>query len=137
MLTAYCLFANPIKFFVYLSVLSAFAVTFYALGGCRPWREWEEFGDNPKPRQGSIPLHPLFPRSSVVRHRPICYTISMCGIAGIYNTNGQPPSELVLRQMAGAFSIAGRTARFHFDGGLGLAQGTCGLSTFQMRRCSR
>jgi len=46
----------------------------------------------------------------------------MCGIAGIYNMDGEPPNPLVLQRMAGAIAHRGPDGeRFHLDGGLGLA----------------
>ena len=46
----------------------------------------------------------------------------MCGIAGIYNTDGEPPNPFVLQRMALAIAHRGPDGeRFHLDGGLGLA----------------
>ncbi len=46
----------------------------------------------------------------------------MCGIAGIYNTDGQPPDLDVLERMARSIAHRGPDReRFHLDGGLGLA----------------
>jgi asparagine synthase (glutamine-hydrolysing) len=46
----------------------------------------------------------------------------MCGIAGIYNTDGNPPDERVLALMAARIAHRGPDGeRFYHDGGLGLA----------------
>jgi asparagine synthase (glutamine-hydrolysing) len=46
----------------------------------------------------------------------------MCGIAGVYNTDGQPPNLVVLEGMARSIAHRGPDReRFHLDGGLGLA----------------
>jgi len=46
----------------------------------------------------------------------------MCGIAGIYNLNGEPPDRAVLSRMAGAIAHRGPDGeRFYVEGGLGLA----------------
>src|SRR5947199_9299040 len=46
----------------------------------------------------------------------------MCGIAGIYNTGGQPADPTVLERMARSIAHRGPDREsFHFDGGLGLA----------------
>jgi asparagine synthase (glutamine-hydrolysing) len=46
----------------------------------------------------------------------------MCGIAGIYNTNGQPADMLILQQMARCIEHRGPDREsFHLDAGLGFA----------------
>jgi asparagine synthase (glutamine-hydrolysing) len=46
----------------------------------------------------------------------------MCGIAGIYNTKGEPPDQGVLERMAAAIAHRGPDGeRFYVEGGLGLA----------------
>lgn len=46
----------------------------------------------------------------------------MCGIAGIYNTDGEPPDDRVLARMSSTIAHRGPDGeRFHVDGGLGLA----------------
>ena len=46
----------------------------------------------------------------------------MCGIAGIYNTTGEPPDADTLARMAHAIAHRGPDGeRFYTDGGLGFA----------------
>jgi asparagine synthase (glutamine-hydrolysing) len=46
----------------------------------------------------------------------------MCGIAGIYNTDGEPPNHVLLERMARAIAHRGPDGeRYHLDSGLGLA----------------
>ncbi len=55
---------------------------------------------------------------------PICYTNIMCGIAGIFNTNGQPADRDALLRMAQCITHRGPDGeRFYLDdqAGLGLA----------------
>ena len=52
----------------------------------------------------------------------LAYTDSMCGIAGIYNIEGQAPDREVLARMAATIAHRGPDGeRFYCDGGLGLA----------------
>lgn len=55
---------------------------------------------------------------------PICYTKPMCGIAGIYNTNAQPPDPDTLARMSAAIAHRGPDGEyFYYDSlaGVGLA----------------
>lgn len=46
----------------------------------------------------------------------------MCGIAGIYNTNGEPTDESILARMSSTIGHRGPDGeRFHLEGGVGLA----------------